>query len=147
MVKRRAGECDCRVIRWRPLRLSASFHGRDLFAPVAARLARGEMPDSEPVTQAPRPGESWPDDLAEILYVDHYGNCVTGVRAATMRPEQALRASGEVVNSARIFSDVPPGAVFWYENANGLVEIAVNRGSAAMRLGLKPGDPIVFLEK
>lgn len=147
MVKRRAGECDCREIRWRPPRLSASFHGRDLFAPVAARLARGEMPDSVPIAQAPRPGESWPDDLAEILYVDHYGNCVTGLRAVTMRPEQTLRAGGGVVKYARIFSEAPPGAVFWYENANGLVEIAVNRGSAAARLGLKPGDPIVFLEK
>jgi S-adenosylmethionine hydrolase len=105
------------------------------------------MQDSDPITQAPRPGESWPDDLGEILYVDHYGNCVTGLRAVTMRPEQTLRAGGEVVKYARIFSEVPPGAVFWYENANGLVEIAVNRGSAAARLGLKPGDPIVFLEK
>jgi len=171
MVKRRAGECDCRVIRWRPPRLSASFHGRDLFAPVAARLARGEVPDSEPVgyfpdrrsresiqvrgerqdseptIQASRPGESWPDDLAEILYVDHYGNGITGLRAATLRPQQTLHAGGEVVKCARIFSDVPPGAVFWYENANGLVEIAVNCGSAATRLGLKPGDPIVILEK
>ena len=97
--------------------------------------------------QAPRPGESWPDDLAEILYVDHYGNCVTGLRAVTIRPEQTLRAGGEVVKYAQIFSEVPPGAVFWYENANGLVEVSVNRGSAAARLGLKPGDPIEFLEK
>jgi S-adenosylmethionine hydrolase len=73
--------------------------------------------------------------------------CVTGLRVATMRPEQTLRAGGEAVKNARIFLEVPPGAVFWYENANGLVEIAVNRGSAAARLGLKPGDPIVFLEK
>jgi S-adenosylmethionine hydrolase len=171
MVRRRAGECDCRVVRWRPPQMSASFHGRDLFAPVAARLARGEMPDSEPagyfpdrrstestrvrgeiqgsdpITQAPRPGESWPDDLAEILYVDHYGNCITGLRAVTIRPEQTFRAGAEVVKYARIFSEVPPGAVFWYENANGLVEIAVNRGSAAARLGLKPGNPIEILEK
>ena len=147
MVKRRAGECDCRVIRWRPPQLSASFHGRDLFAPVAARLARGEIPDSTPGTLTAPEGTPWPDDLAEILYVDHYGNCVTGLRAVTMRPEQTLRAGGEVVQYARVFSEVSPGAVFWYENANGLVEIAVNRGSAAARLGLKPGDPIVLLEK
>ena len=146
IVKRRAGECDCRVIRWRPPRLSASFHGRDLFAPVAARLARGETPDSDLIAQTPRPGESWPDDLAEILYVDHYGNCVTGLRAVTMRPEQTLRAGGEVVKYARIFADVPPGAAFWYENANGLAEIAVNRGSAAARLGLKHGDPVAIVE-
>ena len=170
LVRRRAGECDCRTIRWRPPRLSASFHGRDLFAPVAAQLARGELPDSEPVgyfpdrrssestrvrgelpdsdpiAQAPHPGGSWPDDLAEVVYVDHYGNCVTGLRAVTMRSEQTLRAGGEAVKYARIFSEAPPGTVFWYENANGLVEIAVNRGHAAARLGLKPGDPVAIVE-
>jgi S-adenosylmethionine hydrolase len=170
MVKRRSAECDCRVILWRPPRLSASFHGRDLFAPVAARLARGELPesepvgyfpdrrsrestqvrgevqDSEPITQAPRPGEVWPDDLAEVVYIDHYGNCITGLRAQTLRPGHKLRAGGEEVKYARVFSEVPPGADFWYENANGLVEIAVNRGSAAARLGLKPGDPVVVVE-
>ena len=146
MVKRRAGECDCRTIRWRPPRLSASFHGRDLFAPVAARLARGELPDSDPIAQAPHPPGPWPDDLAEVVYVDHYGNCITGLRAVTMHPAQTLRAGGEAVKYARIFSEAAPGTVFWYENANGLVEIAVNRGHAAARLGLKPGDPVAIAE-
>lgn len=170
MVKRRAGEYECRVIHWRPPRLSASFHGRDLFAPVAARLACGEIPDSEPVVYSPERrsrkslracgdlpdsgpatlaaphGETWPDDLAEILYVDHYGNGITGLRTATMRPEQVLRVGDEVLKYARVFSEVPPGSVFWYENAIGLVEIAVNRGSAAASLGLKPGDPIMLVE-
>ncbi|MDO8704812.1 MAG: SAM-dependent chlorinase/fluorinase [Sulfuricaulis sp.] len=146
IVKRRAGEYECRVIRWRPPRLSASFHGRDLFAPVAVRLARGEMPDSEPAVLTAPEGPPWVDDLAEILYVDHYGNAMTGLRASTMIPTQALRVGDEVVRYARVFSDAPPGAAFWYENANGLVEIAVNCGHAAVRLGLKPGDPVAILE-
>ncbi|MHB8623577.1 MAG: SAM hydrolase/SAM-dependent halogenase family protein [Sulfuricaulis sp.] len=133
---------ECRVIRWRPHRLSANFHGRDLFAPVAARLARAELPDSEP-TQLTSPEDlPWPDDLAEVLYVDHYGNVITGLRAAILRPEQRLRAAGSVVKYARVFSEAPAGMAFWYENANGLVEIAVNRGSAAGQLGLKLGDSI-----
>lgn len=147
MVKRRAGEHECRVIRWRPPRLSASFHGRDLFAPVAARLARGEMPDSEPSALSHPEEAPWPDDLAEILYVDRYGNGITGLRAAAVRPEQGFRVGAEVVKYARVFSEAPPGAAFWYENANGLVEIAISRGSAAARLGLKPGDPIMSLER
>lgn len=147
MVQRRAGEYECRVIHWRPPLMSASFHGRDLFAPVAARLACGEIPDSELAALTAPEGSPWPDDLAEILYVDHYGNGITGLRASTMRPEQLLRVGSEVVKYARVFSEAPPGTVFWYENANGLVEIAVNQGSAAARLGLKPGYPLKLVGK
>ncbi len=142
IVMRRAVEHECRVIRWRPARLSDSFHGRDLFAPAAARLARGETPDSEPVTLTVSADESWPEDLPEIVYVDHYGNGITGLRAETLNPRKALRIGGETVNYARVFSEASPGAAFWYENANGLAEIAVNRGSAAARFGLKPGDRV-----
>lgn len=140
IVKRRADEHECCMIRWRPPRLSDSFHGRDLFAPVAARLARGEMPDSEPLTLTAF--RDWPDDLPEIVYVDHYGNGITGLRAGKLNSQKALRIGGETVKYARVFSEVSSGAAFWYENANGLAEIAVNRGSAAARFGLKPGDPI-----
>lgn len=144
IVKRRAAEYECRVIRWQPPRMSDSFHGRDLFAPVAARLARGEMPDSEPTTLTAF--RDWPDDLPEIVYVDHYGNGITGLRAGKLNSQKALRVGGETVKYARVFSEVSPGAAFWYENANGLAEIAVNRGSAAARFGLKPGDPIEIPE-
>ncbi len=146
VLAQRANVCECRVIRWQPGRLSASFHGRDLFAPVAAQLARGEMPDSEPAKLTPPEGTPWPDDLAEVLYVDHYGNVITGLRAAILRPEQALRAAGNIVKYARVFSEMPSGAVFWYENANGFIEIAINRGNAAGRLGLKPGDLVQLVE-
>ncbi len=142
IVKRRADEQECRVIRWRPPRLSDSFHGRDLFAPVAARLARGEIPDSEPATLTVSRDETWPEDLPEIVYVDHFGNGITGLRAGKLNSQKALRIGGESVKYARVFSEVSPGAAFWYENANGLAEIAVNRGSAAARFGLKPGDPL-----
>ena len=146
MVRRRATEHECRVIRWRPSRLSASFHGRDLFAPVAARLARGEIPDAAPAELTVPSDISWPDDLAEIIHIDHYGNGISGLRATTLSAEQAIRAGGEVLKYARVFSEVPPGAAFWYENANGLVEIAVNGGSAAARLGLRPGDPLTLIQ-
>lgn len=147
MVKRRAGEYECRMIHWRPPQLSASFHGRDLFAPVAAQLARDKIPDSAPDTLTAPDGTPWPDDLAEILYVDHYGNGITGWRASMMRPKQTIHVGSEEVKYARMYSEVPLGAMFWYENANGLVEIAVNQGSAAERLGMKPGDPIMLLQR
>ena len=145
VLARRASRHECHLIRWRPPHLSASFHGRDLFAPCAARLAAGEMPHAEPTALTAPAGELWPDELAEILYVDHYGNAISGLRADAIRPTQLLRVGGEVVKYARVFPEVTVGAAFWYENANGLVEIAMNRGSAAATLGLRPGDPITLL--
>jgi hypothetical protein len=142
VVARRAAAAQAWEIAWRPPRLSASFHGRDLFAPVAAELARGTL-----LTSRPRavPVEDWPEDLAEIVYVDGYGNAITGVRAAVLGPDDVLRAGERRIARARTFCEVAPGAAFWYENANGLAEIAVNRGRAGRALGLGVGSEI-FIE-
>jgi S-adenosylmethionine hydrolase len=142
VVARRAAAAQAWEIAWRPPRLSASFHGRDLFAPVAAELARGTL-----LTSRPRavPVEDWPEDLAEIVYVDGYGNAITGVRAAVLGPDDVLRAGERRIARARTFCEVAPGAAFWYENANGLAEIAVNRGRADEALGLAVGSEI-FIE-
>lgn len=138
LVRRRAPAARTSEIIWRPETLSASFHGRDLFAPVAAMLARGDRPACEP-----RPADfgrrpDWPDDLAEIVYIDQYGNALTGLRAAQLPAEARLVANGRPIPRARTFSAVPPGAPLWYENSNGLAEIAVNLGRAdeALRLGV-----------
>jgi S-adenosylmethionine hydrolase len=80
--------------------------------------------------------------LYEIVYVDHYGNAMTGVRAAKLDPTHKLSLKGKVLSFARTFSAARPGEPFWYENANGLVEIALREASAAGVLGLRVGDPI-----
>lgn len=142
LVQRRA-RTACRFdIDVRPAQLSASFHGRDLFAPVAATLARGEPPPGRPrVDDADRRAD-WPDDLAEIVYLDHFGNAMTGLRAAMLPPDAKLAAAGRIFTRARTFGDRPKGKAFWYENANGLAEIAVNEGRADRELGLAVGIPV-----
>lgn len=144
MVARRAEDARTWEITWRPERLSASFHGRDLFAPVAARLARGEAPPGRErlAPAADSIGADWPDDLARIVYIDGFGNAMTGLRAAELSPDTVIEAAGRRLSRARRFSDLPAGAAFWYENANGLAEIAVNRGSAAESLALSVGSPV-----
>ena len=144
LVARRAGHRRYREIRWRPQALSASFHGRDLFAPVAAMLARGETLDAEDLSADARPGAAWPDDLAEIVYIDRYGNAMTGLRAGKVPEDSVVHLNGARVRAARTFADVPSGTAFWYENANGLVEIAVNAGHAAQRLGLAVGTALSY---
>lgn len=139
IVARRADSAQAWEITWRPERLSASFHGRDLFAPVAAELARGSLRPSQPRAV---PTVDWPDDLAEIVYIDGYGNAMTGLRAQVLAGDNVLRAGERQIPSARTFSDVAPGTAFWYENANGLAEIAVNCGRADETLGLTIGSEI-----
>lgn len=129
-------------IDWRPDRLSASFHGRDLFAPIAAAIARGEFPaDKLTQIQALEVGHDGADRPC-VIYVDHYGNCITGIRAMSMAKTVVLRAGDTMVHHARTFSEVKPGAAFWYENSIGLVEIAENGDNAARQLGLDVGSPI-----
>ena len=84
----------------------------------------------------------WPDDLPAIAYVDHYGNAMTGLRAARLAADTVLQVAGQRIARKRIFADVPPGGALWYENANGLAEIALNGGSAAETFGLAPGSPV-----
>jgi S-adenosylmethionine hydrolase len=141
LVLRRAKSAHCYEITWHPPKLSASFHGRDLFAPVAAMLARGERPPVR--ARDARHETDWPDDLAEIVYVDHYGNAMTGLRASAV-PKTATLVLGDktrVIHGAT-FSAVPEAHAFWYENSNGLVEIAVNRGRAADQLRLAIGSTL-----
>jgi S-adenosylmethionine hydrolase len=140
LVTRRASAARAHAIAWRPERLSASFHGRDLFAPVAARLARGDRAALAPADLTRFP--DWPDDLPEVVHVDGYGTAWTGLRAAALSRDATLLAGGRRLAFARTFSAAPEGEPFWYENSSGLAEVAVNRGSAAERLGLAPGAPV-----
>jgi S-adenosylmethionine hydrolase len=143
LVQRRAeGKTRSWDIEWKPDRLSASFHGRDLFAPVEAMLARGEPPPGGLREDDADRRPDWPDELFEIVYLDHFGNAMTGVRSATIPSDAKLVAAGRVLEHARTFSDLPIGSPFWYENSNGLVEIAVNQGRADRKLGLAIGTPV-----
>jgi len=142
VVARRATAPRYRIIGWRPERLSASFHGRDLFAPVAARLARGEPPQDPAQRWKQEDLNEWPDDLPEVIYIDHYGNAMTGIRAAVLPQDARLGVRGHELERARTFGEVAPGTGFWYENANGLAEIAVNAGSAAQAFGIQVGTEV-----
>jgi S-adenosylmethionine hydrolase len=143
LVLRRAERAALWEIAWRPALMSASFHGRDLFAPVAARLARGDK-----LTELARPADDqaaergWPDDFAEIVYIDHYGNALTGLRGTLVPAGARLAVGGRSIPPAATFSAVLPGEAFWYVNSNGLAEIAVNGGSASQVLGLRVGSTV-----
>ncbi|MCP5141493.1 MAG: SAM-dependent chlorinase/fluorinase [Chromatiales bacterium] len=139
VAKRSPGDCAVWRLRWRPEHSSATFHGRDVIAPVAVTLANGQFPLAEAIPLADMVGSDWPDDLAEVVYFDHYGNALTGLRADRIGTEARVHIGDRVLERARTFSDRAPGAPFWYANSNGLVEFAVNQGRAERDLALSIG--------
>lgn len=142
VLARRARSVRCWEIDWRPPHLSNTFHGRDLFAPMAAKLAHGELPTATPAQWM---DTDWPDDLAEVIYIDHFGNALTGLRGTSLGADDVLSCAGQSLRAATTFGAVPPGAAFWYINANGLVEVAVNQGEAARLLRLEVGSKLTWL--
>jgi len=137
--------------------VSVTFHGRDIFAPVAAHLACGanlrEMGPEIPVSglcplpfARPEKDESgtW---QAQVLHVDRFGNLITNLMAADATAPLTITAGGERIEGlGRTFADVTQGELVAYVGSGGYVEIAVRQGSAAGRLGLEVGDPITVAE-
>lgn len=152
LVRRRAEDAEVYEIVWKPERLSASFHGRDLFTPVAAALAADGWEQAvrngviAPLAAPPPVGADWPDDWPAVVYTDHYGNAMSGVRAAAVSPAATFVVDGAVLPRGRTFCDAPPGEALVYENSCGLLEIAVNGGSAAGRFRLAPGAALTSAE-
>ncbi len=130
-------------IVWQPQRLSSTFHGRDLFAPIAARLSRGDLGGLRPWPDWAADRADWPADRAEVIYVDHYGNLFTGLRASSLgRPRPDLGLGEGALPWAETYGEVAPGEPLVYVNNLGLVEIGVNQGNAAELLRAGVGTPI-----
>jgi hypothetical protein len=132
---------QCWEITWRPEHLSNSFHGRDLFAPVAAAIAQGQSLASvaSPLTSLLL--QHWPTDLAEIIYIDHYGNCMTGMRS-NLSTDTIIRIAKNEFGFARTFTEVQEGKAFWYVNSIGLIALAINRGDFSRRYHCQLGQAI-----
>ena len=146
VIRRGQASVEVHEITWRPVALSASFHGRDIFAPIAARIALGDRPENNPhfchIDLKSVRRTDWPDDLPEIVYLDHFGNAITGLRADCFSCETGLQTGIYRAQRAMTFSSVSPGEVFCYENSNGLMEIAISQGIAGAKLGLCIGDTV-----
>lgn len=140
IIARRSRSVESLRIDWRPENLSASFHGRDLFAPVAAQLSTGSIPDHTRWSLLGTP--QWPDELPEIIYIDHYGNAMTGARADAVSEHALVQVGNRRLDRSTTFATSRAGRPFWYRNSLDLVEIAVKEDSAAALLGLDIGDQV-----
>ncbi len=140
----RSHSSTCYEIFWQPATLSDSFHGRDLFAPALVRKLSGkaiELREIEPATLAEF--DSIPA-CNEIIYVDKFGNAISGISAGTVPKTNKFVVGGMHVSYARVFSEVKKGHGFWYENSMGLIELAVNQGSFAETYNVTAGTTLEF---
>jgi S-adenosylmethionine hydrolase len=136
--------------------VSATFHGRDVFAPVAARLAGGTAVFSEagdPIDPGglvalslPRPRTEGGVLVAHVLYVDHFGNVQLDVENPELEVGRTYELSGggrsERVRYVRTFADAPAGELLLYADAYRWLSVAVNQGDAASRLELALDDEL-----
>ncbi len=138
---------------WLP-QVSSTFHGRDIFAPVAAHLAAGVSisklgkPIDDPVLlDIPQPRQISDGSLqGHVIYVDRFGNLVTDIPAAWLGKEKQWRVevAGRVVEQlSPTYADVSRGQLLALIGSSGLLELAVREGSAALMLGIGVGASVV----
>lgn len=139
---------------WLP-RVSSTFHGRDIFAPVAAHLACGVALDAlgPPLNQLvqlelPTPRHEAGQIHGELIVIDHFGNCISNLRIeelaalgeiATLRVRVGQHELGAL---RRTFADAAPGELLALISSSGRVEVAVRNGNAAHSLGLSLGASV-----
>jgi S-adenosyl-L-methionine hydrolase (adenosine-forming) len=140
---------------WRLEPVSATFHGRDVFAPVAARLAAGEElqaageplePDDLVALDLPEARVDGDDLVSHVVGVDRFGNVLLDathdLARDALRLGRPVRVGERDATFARTFADVGAGELLLYEDAGRRLALAVNSGDAAAELRLQPGDEI-----
>lgn len=133
--------------------ISATFHGRDLFAPLAADLAAARLAfdDLGPVAQdwvpspAPAAGRTGRQLRGQVILIDRYGNCFSNLALTSEVlchiPHVAF--GGSVLPVVRTYADRPPGTAVALLNSFGIVEAACVEGRADAMLDLRVGSPVV----
>ncbi|MCX8091909.1 MAG: SAM-dependent chlorinase/fluorinase [Verrucomicrobiae bacterium] len=131
--------------------LSHTFHGRDVFAPVAAHLCRGARfdtlgPEAEDFVRLPQapPRRCGGTIQGRVLYVDRFGNAITNIPNAWIESARAgIFLRGKRIGPlASFYQAVPRGRAVGVPGSTGFLEVAVNGGNAAKRFGLKPGTAV-----
>ena len=135
--------------------VSGTFHGRDVFAPVAANLSLGvglqELgKEIKELTTFPIPevGEQGPGIQGEVVYMDRFGNLITNILSERLPDKARIHiGSVEVMGVGEAYGDVPQGHAVAVVGSMGCLEIAVNGGDASQMLGASIGTHISVYEE
>ena len=140
-------------ITWRPQSSSSTFHGRDIMAPIAARIARGDdlekfsRPIDDPILLDLAPASD-ADRRGRVIHIDHFGNATTNIRHQALRdrPPTSVKVNRKSVGKLRrTYWDVAPGKPLALIGSSGLLEIAVRDGSARDELKIGVGDEVMVV--
>ncbi|HUN62681.1 MAG TPA: SAM-dependent chlorinase/fluorinase [Candidatus Sulfotelmatobacter sp.] len=140
------------------LPVSKTFHGRDVFAPVAAWLSKhwqpasmGEVIEDFKRFAMPKPKEANGSWKGVVLKVDSFGNLITNFRAEDLSPESLEKGqiqlhvgNHNVTRMVHMFASGNAGEPVAYMGSSGYLEVAVNKGNAAKQLGIGRGTPVVL---
>ncbi len=136
--------------------VSATFHGRDILAPVAAHLSLGEAPASVGPNvgswqrlDLPRPKAADGGCVGEVVFVDDFGNLITNIVANQLGgPVRRLKIGRRVMRNGfsqvRAYGDAESGSLVLLESSTGLLEVAVANGNAAREMNLQVGSPVAL---
>lgn len=138
-------------------KVSATFHGRDIFAPVAAEIAAGRLPVHELGEAVSDLIPGWIEEPTRsggqvsgvVVTVDHFGNLITNIDAQLIEgiAHPVVRVGGRELPMRRTYSDVRPGDYLVLVNSFGVIEVARAEQSAAAGLGLARGAPVVVTSR
>jgi S-adenosylmethionine hydrolase len=147
---------ELRADQYRLSRVSRTFHGRDVFGPAAAHLARGVPPDAfgppvtDPVTlRWPGPSEVAGGLVGEVVHIDRFGNLVTSIPAGALSGDGdsfAVRVAGQWLPLVETYGDLPRGQAGALIGSRNRLEVAVREGNAARTLGARRATAI-FLRR
>ena len=125
----------------------STFHGRDIFAPVAAALSKGVKPKElgpeieDQVRLAPL------DQVPRIIHIDRFGNCITNITREQLKSDRLLINGKTIRNFRKFYGEDPSSTPFAIWGSAGFLEISVNGGSAAKKLRAKRGDKVSFTRR
>ena len=137
---------------------SQTFHGRDIFAPIAAHLANGVAPSETgtPITDFTQLEPTAPIQQTpgiwngRVLHIDQFGNVVTSFPISFLdkskKKFQLKIGNLEITQSAISYADAPPAEAFVIAGSSGYVEVSINQASAAARAGVTTGAPVEWWE-
>lgn len=133
---------------------SSTFHGRDILAPAAARLAGGKLPEDLGVRCDPRHIEhvSSPPPLVDsdhlsctVLHVDRFGNCLLDLPPQSLPDSHAAwTLNGRTVTPVKTYADLQPGRIGLLVGSQGVMELTMNQAALAQELRLTPGDAVTL---
>lgn len=143
---------------WRDATVSSTFHGRDIFAPIAARLASGLSLSSAGTPIADMKSLLWALPISDeqgiqgwVVHIDRFGNCITNIDREQFdthrrgRPFKCYAGTSIIASNSETYSDVDPGEATVLFNSQDTLEIAIHQGSASGMLNIRKGAPVNIL--